>query len=101
MRWVYAREARTLAAFERQAAERARAVFVVNEREQAALAAIAPGMNIRVIHNGIDMCAYTPPGPASDAPVAVFCGVMDYAPNVEAVCWFAAEVWPLVRAERP
>ena len=28
-------------------------------------------------------------------------GVMRYAPNVEAALWFAREVWPLVRAERP
>src|SRR5205085_6591325 len=26
---------------------------------------------------------------------------MDFRPNVDAVLWFASEVWPLVRAERP
>ena len=28
-------------------------------------------------------------------------GVMRYAPNVEAALWFAREVWPQVRRERP
>lgn len=31
----------------------------------------------------------------------VFIGKMDYRPNVDAVLWFADEIWPLVRAKRP
>jgi glycosyltransferase involved in cell wall biosynthesis len=26
---------------------------------------------------------------------------MDYGPNIEAACWFAKEIWPLVRERRP
>jgi glycosyltransferase involved in cell wall biosynthesis len=26
---------------------------------------------------------------------------MDYRPNVDAVLWFAAEIWPLIKAKRP
>ena len=99
--WIYAREARTLAAFEADAAARARCVLVVNEREQAALKAIAPGVQAHVLRNGIDVTSFAPPSPPSPDPVAVFCGVMDYEPNVEAVCWFATRVWPRVRADRP
>jgi glycosyltransferase involved in cell wall biosynthesis len=40
---------------------------------------------------------FTPPAaPSADARV-VFCGVMDYAPNVEGVLWFVQHVWPRVR----
>ena len=31
----------------------------------------------------------------------IFCGVMNYGPNVEAVVWFSREVWPIIRARRP
>ena len=31
----------------------------------------------------------------------VFDGSMDFRPNVDAARWFALEVWPLVREERP
>ncbi len=31
----------------------------------------------------------------------VFSGKMDYRPNIDAVLWFASDVWPLIRAKRP
>lgn len=31
----------------------------------------------------------------------VFAGKMDYRPNVDAVLWFAKQVWPLIVAKRP
>jgi glycosyltransferase involved in cell wall biosynthesis len=76
-------------------------VLVVNERERDALAAVARQASIRVVSNGIDVRAFSAPGPASKSAVVVFCGVMDYKPNVEAVVWFAEDVWPRVRAKRP
>jgi polysaccharide biosynthesis protein PslH len=99
--WIYAREARTLGAFEAVASRRARAVLVVSERERDALQALAPDGNIQVVPNGVDVDAFRPPGPPSSEPVIVFCGVMDYEPNVEGVLWFAREVWPGVRAAHP
>jgi polysaccharide biosynthesis protein PslH len=100
-KWVYAREARTLAEFERRAAGRARAVLVVNENEEETLRTIAPHISAHVIGNGIDVAAFAPPDPPVEAPTVVFCGVMDYAPNVEAVEWFSTRVWPAIRAARP
>ena len=87
-RWVFKREARTLAKFEALAAERAKAVFVVNERERDALRALAPPARVNVVANGIDVAAFAEPGAASESPVVAFCGVMDYQPNVDAVTWF-------------
>lgn len=100
-RWVFEREARTLAAFEGKAARRARAVFVVNERELRSLQEIEPSAPVHVLRNGIDITAFAPPGPPSESPVVVFCGVMDYHPNAQAVAWFAEHVWPGVRAALP
>ncbi len=51
--------------------------------------------------NGVDVDAFRPTGPPPSQPVVVFTGMMDYEPNVEAVHWFAAEVWPRVVAARP
>jgi polysaccharide biosynthesis protein PslH len=31
----------------------------------------------------------------------VFCGVLNYAPNIDAACWLAESVWPIVQARRP
>jgi sugar transferase (PEP-CTERM/EpsH1 system associated) len=101
MGWVYARESRTLASFEQLASGRAKAVLVVSERERAALQRRASGNRIEVLGNGIDVEAFAAPGEPADSGDVVFCGVMDYAPNIEAVTWFLDRVWPSVRAARP
>jgi sugar transferase (PEP-CTERM/EpsH1 system associated) len=101
MRWIYAREARRLARIEAVAARRAYATLVVNERERAALARIEPEADVRVIENGVDAAFFRPPGPPSEEPRVVFTGVLDYAPNVDAVLWLAREVWPQVLYRRP
>ncbi|HET9372826.1 MAG TPA: TIGR03087 family PEP-CTERM/XrtA system glycosyltransferase, partial [Vicinamibacterales bacterium] len=99
MSWVYQREARTLSAFEKIASERACAVLVVNDRERDAVTAIAPGADVHVIPVGIDLPAYQPPAPPAPSDTVVFCGMMDYPPNVEAAIWFARDIWPLVRRD--
>jgi sugar transferase (PEP-CTERM/EpsH1 system associated) len=100
-RWIYAREARTLRAFEAHAARRARCTLVVNEREETTMRTIAPEATIRVVPNGVDFDAFQPPGPAVPDPIVIFCGVMNYAPNTQGMEWFVREVWPLVRQTHP
>ena len=90
-----------MAAFEAEAAGAAQTTLVVNERERDALTAIAPDARVEVVPNGIDLDAFAPPGPPAEAPVVIFCGVMNYGPNVQAMQWFAHDVWPLVRSARP
>src|SRR5205814_9223916 len=95
--WIYRREARVLGSFESFAARRAAATLVVNDRERAVLEAIAPDAPVHVVPNGIDAVRFTPPvSPCADARV-VFCGVLDYAPNVDGMLWFVRHVWPQVR----
>lgn len=98
-RWIYRREARCLAAFERASAAQAHCTLVVNEREATLLQAIAPETRVEVVPNGIAFESFRPPSPPTSASRVIFCGVMNYAPNVEAVLWFAREVWPLVRRQ--
>lgn len=98
--WLYRREARCLAQFEALAAAHARVTLVVNEREEAALRVLAPGADIRVVGNGVDISFFACPVPSAD-PVVVFCGVMNYQPNAEAGLWLIRSVWPRVRAAVP
>jgi sugar transferase (PEP-CTERM/EpsH1 system associated) len=100
-RSIYKREARHLARFERRAALRAHATLVVNEREGQVLRQLAPEATIRVIPNGVDLAGLQPPSPPTADPRVVFCGVMNYGPNVDGVLWFVREVWPMVLARRP
>ena len=101
MRWIYRREARVLGPFEGEAALRARHSVVVNHREARLLKSLAPSAKVSVLPVGVSLHDLRPAGPPAAAPELVFCGVMNYAPNVEGVLWFAREVWPLVRRAQP
>jgi polysaccharide biosynthesis protein PslH len=102
MRQVWAREARTLLAFERRAVAEFDASLFVSDAEAEHFLAAAPEARGRVhaVENGVDLSRFDPgqayPDPFAGAPAAVFTGTMDYRPNVEAVAWFAAEVMPLL-----
>jgi sugar transferase (PEP-CTERM/EpsH1 system associated) len=99
--WVYARESRLLSRFEAHAARVAFANLVVAPREREILAAVAPDARIAVVPLGVDTDTLRPPGPPASGSIVVFCGVMNYTPNVDAAIWLARKVWPLVREKRP
>lgn len=96
---LYAREGRRLLEWERKAAERASATFLVS-RSEARLFSERAGLGVPEVSffsNGVDTDYFAPqpdlPNPYPDGvrPI-VFTGAMDYPPNEEAVCWFAAQV---------
>lgn len=101
MGWIYRREAKYLGAFEAHAAGRAVSSIVVNERERDALVRIAPESDVHVVGLGVDVGNLRPTTAPAEQPRVVFCGVMNYKPNVDGVLWFAREVWPLIVAQRP
>jgi sugar transferase (PEP-CTERM/EpsH1 system associated) len=98
--WIHAREARKLAAFERATAARADLSLFVSEAEAALFRARSglSGADIRALQNGVDLDFFDPetaPGSAAAPhPLIVFTGQMDYAPNIDAVAWFAEQVLP-------
>lgn len=108
MRWVYRREASKLLAFDRQAAAKSDAGIFVSDAEAALWRTLAPEAAGKThgIANGID-CRYFSPRHVWSSPLSgpgphfVFTGTMDYWPNVGAVKWFAANVFPELRAARP
>jgi glycosyltransferase involved in cell wall biosynthesis len=90
-----------LRAFEAAAAAHASTTMVVTDKERQTMTAIAPCARVEVVPNGVDAARLRPTSGPTGEPLVVFCGVMNYAPNEEAVIWFAREVWPLLIARRP
>lgn len=103
MRWMMRREARLLGAFERRVSASVRASLFVSEAEAALFRTGGAAGRILAVENGIDAAAFDPAGivPATQGPLLVFTGQMDYRPNVEAAAWFAAEVMPRLRETHP
>jgi len=104
MSWIYRREARTLLKYERHVAATMEASVFVSTHEAELFKQLAPEAASRVwdIHNGVDVEYFDPtqdyPVPyAAEDMAIVFTGAMDYWANVDAVTWFAREVFPAVR----
>ena len=41
------------------------------------------------------------PRKPTEVPSFLFCGALDYSPNVDAINWFADKIWPLIHEEMP
>lgn len=106
--WLYRREGQRLLAYERQVAAEADRSFFSTEKEAQLFRGLAPECAARceAVCNGVD-AQYWSPDPARASPYragelpVVFTGAMDYWPNVDAVCWFAAEMLPALRERFP
>jgi sugar transferase (PEP-CTERM/EpsH1 system associated) len=105
---VYRAEHRRVFALERRGFAGADCTLFVSKAEVECfrkLVSETPGRLIPV-ENGVDLTRLSPehvfPSPfARDSAVIVFTGAMDYKPNIDAVVWFAREVFPSVRRKHP
>ncbi len=103
-RWLYRREARTLAAYERRIARVFDQLLVVSDAERRAFPENPLPDNLVTMGNGVDLRYFSPRRSRRDTspvPTLVFTGVMDYAPNVDGVRWFVERVLPAIRREVP
>jgi len=105
---IYRREGDRLLAFERAVARATDASVFVTAAEADLFRRKAPECAARVsfAQNGVDTEYFAPDAARAspfeaDEEALVFTGAMDYWPNVDAVCWFAHEVLPAIRAARP
>lgn len=106
--WLYRRESRRLFAFERANAGYFDVSLFISKAEAALFQRLAPEVADRVTYRtqGVDSDFFDPsillenPYPANARPL-VFCGAMDYWPNVDAVVWFVEESLPLIREQMP
>jgi glycosyltransferase involved in cell wall biosynthesis len=94
-----------LARYERNVARELAATIVCGpDDEKFSRANIAPSAEIKVLANGVDETFFDharfPPRPASD-PTLLFCGAMDYSPNVSGLQWYFRECDSLLRRRLP
>jgi polysaccharide biosynthesis protein PslH len=104
--WLFAHEARTVAAFEGELLARAALSLAVTEHDAVELCKDAPGRHrVEVVPNGVDVPDAGSSG-AADAvrelqPFVAFVGTMDYRPNADAAAYFAEHIFPLLRRTQP
>jgi len=97
---LYRREGRMVEQLERRAIRDCDAVVCASVEEVRA--APVPSEKLHAVGNGVDADYFRPSCAADEVPPSlVFVGTMDYRPNVEAVCWFAGNVWPALKRRVP
>jgi sugar transferase (PEP-CTERM/EpsH1 system associated) len=102
--WLFAREARALARYEKDWARLSASTIVTTSQEASWL--VGEGIPpVEVVSNGVEI-----PEPRLDPlpeqiralqPYALFVGTMDYLPNVDAVEYFAKDILPRVHERHP
>jgi sugar transferase (PEP-CTERM/EpsH1 system associated) len=108
MSWLYRHEADALLAYERHVAKTCDAALFVSAPEADLFRTLAPESDAKIgfFNNGVDTDYFSPerhyerPFGAGERAL-VFTGAMDYWPNIDAVQWFAAEVFPALLAAMP
>jgi len=99
--WVYWREWRTLFAFEKELAHTVDENVFCTPLEQEIFRDRIPGPSSIVMRNGVDLEHHVPAPEKAEPGHLVFCGVMNYYPNVEGCVWFCNEILPGVRKRHP
>ncbi len=102
--WIYKAEADRLARYEEEVAKEFAYSLFVSQTEATLFEQRVCDRPIGVIPNGVDLEYFTPPAQTERSPAAplvVFTGAMDYFPNVDAVCYFCREIFPLIQSVLP
>jgi len=95
---VYQTEGQRLRALESRLADEVDRLLVVTDAERQLFHSFHPAAPVQAIGNGVDTEFFGPGSTTVQPHNCVFVGVMDYKPNVDAVCWFVSEVWPEIRS---
>ena len=108
MRLVHRREWRKMAKLEARIAQQFDWSTLVTAEEAALFRTRLPTFSgkIHTVPNGVDFAYFDPNIPLQtpyslDRLNFVFAGAMDYPPNVDAVCWFATSILPIIRRSSP
>jgi sugar transferase (PEP-CTERM/EpsH1 system associated) len=106
MRWIYARESRTLLAYDRRVGAAVDVGTFVSPAEAALFREVAPELAAKTyaVNSGVDAEYFSPRhnfASPYEGEAVVFTGTMSYWPNVDAVTWFAHEILPQIRRSRP
>ena len=101
MKWIYATEQRRLLAYEQHIARSFSHALVCTAVEQRDFERLIPGVPVSLVGNGVDLDLFRSAGRTKRPGSMVFTGVMDYLPNVDAVCWLCDEILPSVQAKIP
>ncbi|MEX2214457.1 MAG: TIGR03087 family PEP-CTERM/XrtA system glycosyltransferase [Phycisphaeraceae bacterium] len=101
MKWLYATEAKRIAAIESGQRDHFDSIAVVSDAEaETYRREVGEHEGLTVLRHAVDT-NYFKPLPDAGSWTLVFVGVLNYKPNVEGISWFVKNVMPLLRHHLP
>ena len=94
-------QARRMEAFERDMCRQAGKVVAVSAVDSQTFADLFGVRDVSAVQTGVDIGYFEPPSHAEPKAELIFVGSMDWLPNIDGVQYFASEILPLIRKERP
>ncbi|CAM4374635.1 TIGR03087 family PEP-CTERM/XrtA system glycosyltransferase [Alteromonas australica] len=104
MSWVYRRESAKIKALEIKTNQQFVQTFLIaNEEVTLFHNKVCHHKDVKVLGNGLDFKRFYPANTEerNSAENFLFTGVMDYKPNIDAVCWFVEHCWPAIKTHMP
>jgi polysaccharide biosynthesis protein PslH len=87
--------------FERRYFSRVTCCCLVADTDAQVLRRVCPKANVIIVPNGVDSEYFSPLGLPEDYPSLIFEGNMSFGPSADAVAYFCAEIFPLIKAQLP
>jgi len=100
-KYFFQLQAAKMEAYERKICRTAKHVIAVSDIDASRMRQMFQIDSVTSVPTGVDVEYFAPRGAATPMSDIVFCGSMDWLPNVDAVVHFLAEVLPLIRAKLP
>ena len=94
-------QASKMEAYERKICRAVKHVIAVSEIDAARMRSAFEIETVSSVRTGTDVEYFAPPDNPAHRSDLVFCGSMDWLPNVDAVQYFLSEILPLIRKRIP
>ena len=100
-RFYFKQQAKRMFRCERQYCRTAAQVIAVSPQDAAAMQELFGVERIASVPTGVDTEFFARPRATPPGSGIVFCGAMDWLPNVDGARWFTAEILPRIRERHP
>ncbi len=100
-RFYFRQQAERMFQCEREYCRRAAQVIAVSPQDAATMQQMFGVERVTDVPTGVDTEYFERPRNVAQGTGIVFCGAMDWMPNIDGAQWFTAEVLPLIRQRYP
>jgi glycosyltransferase involved in cell wall biosynthesis len=94
-------QASKMESYERKICRQSKHVIAVSEIDAERMKTMFEVKGVTSVPTGVDLEYFAPPADAVPVSDMIFCGSMDWLPNVDAVEHFVSETLPLIRQQIP